>query len=405
MLEVDMSALEMLAKYYDDEELGVWEGDFIRNEKRRGIKLPQLLQNFLGKYGHFDINMGNNQLWLPDKIDPDRAKVDGELQEILLVGSFHNNLVAVLAEDFDKEDPVVYFDDLPEENGEGVTLVFHKSELSLSEFLKIFVLESPVIYNNSLICDEQNEVRESIKEYRSSKLEDLIKRAPRPGRLMCWDEDKKEFLAVILAPEREVLVKFAPGFSPRELESLFNREFFENSQNCNYEHALKIIVKLINFLEKQTSGSFLAEKYAQAGRCCWALKKWRQAEEYYDKAKQMFNYEIQSILEKGQKFYDGLGSFCLAKEDIFKSQAAYREADRICDFLGTGSVRQRGNRFLQQAAVMLESEKPEKAIEYYDQALELFQKEPKECKYEIARCQQLRGEAKKKAQQSSKKQK
>ncbi len=36
----------------------------------------------------------------------------------------------------------------------------------------------------------------------------------------------------------------------------------------------------------------------------------------------------------------------------------------------------------------------EKAIEAYNKALEEFKKNPKECKYEIARTQQLRGEAK-----------
>ncbi len=44
---------------------------------------------------------------------------------------------------------------------------------------------------------------------------------------------------------------------------------------------------------------------------------------------------------------------------------------------------------------MLEIGRVKKAIEYYDQALKIFQEDPKDCKYEIVRCQQLRGEAKK----------
>ena len=41
---------------------------------------------------------------------------------------------------------------------------------------------------------------------------------------------------------------------------------------------------------------------------------------------------------------------------------------------------------------MLEIGRVKKAIEYYDQALKIFQEDPKDCKYEIVRCQQLRGE-------------
>lgn len=400
MLEVGLTALETLAKYYDGEELGVWEGDFIRNEKRRGVKLPGILREFLEKYGYTDVNLGKNQLWLPDKIDPDKAKVDGELKDILIIGSFHDNLVAILAEDYDKENPTIYFDDLPEENGEEIALVFHKSDLDFKEFLKILVLESPAIYNNSLVCDNPEDVKESLKEYESEELSKVLRETTRPGRFICWDTKKEEFLAVLMAPEQEILVRFAPGFSARELESILNKEFYENGESCDYEHALKIALKLIDFLEKRNSGIFLAEKYMQAGRCYWALKRWREAEEFYQKAEQIFAREMRTTTQKCQSFYENLGNFYLAKEDIFKSQAAYREVDRICDFLGVGGTRQKGNRLLQQAAVMIESNKLEKAIELYNQALEIFQEEPKECKYEIARCQQLRGEAKKKLKQN-----
>lgn len=400
MLEVGLSALEVLEKYYDGEKLGVWEGDFVRNEKRRGIKLPKILCDFLESYGYTDVNFGKNQLWLPDKIDTDRAKVDGELRDILIIGSFHDSLVAILAKDYDKEKPAVYFDDLPEENGEEVTLVFHKSDLDFEEFLKILVLESPAIYNNSLVCDDPEEAKKALEGYESEALTETMRKTARPGRFICWDAEKREFLAVLLTSDREILVRFAPGFSARELESLFNREFYENSQNCDYKHALKIILNLVDLLEKRkVDGVFLAEKYMQTGRCYWALRQWGEAEAFYQKAEKIFGREMRAMLEKCQSFYEGLGNFYLAKEDIFKSQKAYREVDRVCEVLGTGGARRKGNRLLQQAAIMLESNKPEKAVELYEQALKVFQEEPKECKYEIARCQQLLGEAKKKLKQ------
>lgn len=52
--------------------------------------------------------------------------------------------------------------------------------------------------------------------------------------------------------------------------------------------------------------------------------------------------------------------------------------------------------------IMAEATRYEKAIELYDQALAEYQKDPKNCKYDIARCQQLRGEAKKLLKEKSK---
>ncbi len=52
---------------------------------------------------------------------------------------------------------------------------------------------------------------------------------------------KKELVALLLFPEREVLLKITPSYSPRELEGLLTRELYENVKGCNYEHALKIV--------------------------------------------------------------------------------------------------------------------------------------------------------------------
>jgi len=400
MLKVGLTPLEALAKFYDGEELGVWEGDFIRNEKRRGLELPPILKEFLSKYGYLDVNSGDDQLWVPDKIDFDTAKVDGETKEILIIGALRGNLVAILKEDCGQENPWLLLDDLPEENGEELTLVFHKSkEIDLREMLTILLLESPAAYNSSLACNNHEEILKAIQEYggkAAAELSKLMEGGARPSRTLCWDDKKKEFVALLLFPEREVLLKFVPSFSPRELEGILNRELYENTRGCDYEHALKIVLMLIAFLEKHGGGLILGEKYAVAGRCNWALKRWNEADEWYKKAERVFMTEMRETLERCQNFYEGLGNFCLANEDLFRSQAANREADRICEFLGSGGPQTRGNRLLRQAAVMLEIERIEKAIEYYDEALKTFQEDPKDCKYEIARCQQLRGEAKKK---------
>lgn len=195
MLKVGLTPLEALAKFYDGEELGVWEGDFIRNEKRRGLELPPILKEFLSKYGYLDVNSGDDQLWVPDKIDFDTAKVDGETKEILIIGALRGNLVAILKEDCGQENPWLLLDDLPEENGEELTLVFHKSkEIDLREMLTILLLESPAAYNSSLACNNHEEILKAIQEYggkAAAELSKLMEGGARPSRTLCWDDKKK----------------------------------------------------------------------------------------------------------------------------------------------------------------------------------------------------------------------
>ena len=56
--------------------------------------------------------------------------------------------------------------------------------------------------------------------------------AERPSRSLCWDEEK-ELVALLLFPEREVLLKIT-SYSPRELEGLLTRELYENVKGCNF---------------------------------------------------------------------------------------------------------------------------------------------------------------------------
>lgn len=39
-LQVDIDPLKAMELFYRGEELGVWEGEFIKNEKKRGLVYP-----------------------------------------------------------------------------------------------------------------------------------------------------------------------------------------------------------------------------------------------------------------------------------------------------------------------------------------------------------------------------
>jgi len=397
--KIDIEPLEALEIFYKGEKLGAWEGDFIKNEKKRGLKLPMLLRKFLANYGLLNVNRGVSQLWLPDKIDFDTAKVDGELRDILIIGKFRNNLVAILKDECEEDNPVLLLDDLPEEDGEEVILVFHKSEFDLKEFLKIMLTESPSIYDNAQVYDgdEAQKVLNELDERVYEKIEQRVHKHAKPSRVICWNEDEKYFIVIMPTNDNTIILKFAPCLAIAELENIFTREFYENADNCNYEHALDILRSLIDYwIRIDHAGAILADKYKLAGRCCWALKRWKDAEYYYNQAEQFYKDILTEALEKNAAFYEGLGNFYLDREDIYKSQKAYQEVDRLCEFSGNNNPRSKGERIMRQGIVMAEATRYDKAIELYDQALKEYEKDPKNCKYDIARCQQLRGDAKKK---------
>lgn len=405
-LQIDLSPMQALEIFYDGETLGVDEGVFIKNEKQRNLKLPSLLVKFLSKYGYLNINCGMSQLWLPDKIDQDEAKVDGKLQKVWIIGTCRNSLIALRPEDCTEENPNLLFDDLPEENGDDITLVFNKSDLTLQDYLSLLFAEFPTVCDNSTVCNIPKEIEKSIKELGEenpeSNLYDFFISAERPVRYICYDDEKREFMILVLAPDQETMLKFTPCFAIRELENIFTRLFYEQAANCDFAHALKIVEKLIYNLEQvQGMAPELGEKYKLAGRCCWALRRWSEAEHYYKQAEKIYQDVLAETLENVESFYEGLGNFYFDKEDVHKSEQAYAEVDRIGRFAGKKCAYLKGSRLMRQAQILADGNQLKRAVELYDQALEFFRAEPKGCKYELARCQQLRGEAKKKLKNKS----
>lgn len=396
-IKINLDPLDALRIFYEDETLGVWNGDFIKNEKQRRLRLPSILHDFLAKYGYLNVNHGNSQLWIPDKIDQTQAKVDGKLQDILIIGKLRGDrLAAILTSEVDQANPTLLLDELPEENGDDITLVFNKSALDLREFLILMFLESPTVYDTTEVYNQPNDVDELIQNYHNQQLSDLIKNSTPSKHYICYDDEAKEFLGLITLQDQTIVLKFKSCFAVRELENIFTKEFYENASNCNYQHALDILLRIINHLENvEGVAPELGEKYKLAGRCCWMLRQWNEAENWYKKAERVYKDMMAETLEEVSGFYETLGVFYFDKEDINKSQAAYQEVDRIGEFMGGNNPYRKGQRILRQAMFMAEAKRYQKAIDLYDQALAMFQQDPKDCKYDIARCQQLRSEARK----------
>lgn len=398
-LEVNIDPLKALEILYEGETFGIWEGDLIKAERKNLIKLPKILKEYLLKYGELDVNRGSNQLWLPNPDDIRPVKIGDSTEIVYIIGKFHGDLVAIPPNASTADNPKVLFS-IPVKAPEPDSLMsFHKSDITLRELLTNIIINSPPVDYTARVQDDRNGLSEALGFLELGKaraeFEKIIRDHKSSKNLLCWNETDNYFIAAVFLEERTIFLKFHPCLSIQELENIFAREFYENSKNCDFKHALAIIERLIRYYEdKDRSNPTLGEKYRLAGRSAWALKDWQKAEDYYQKAEKCYDRELNNILTQVENFYEGLGNFYRDKKDPKKSNAAYDKVDRLCAFTGKNAARLKGNRLMGQALDLMAADQLEQAIELFNQAIEIYRTDPKDCKYDIARCCQLRGEAK-----------
>ena len=161
---------------------------------------------------------------------------------------------------------------------------------------------------------------------------------------------------------------------------------------------------MIARMEKALADSVqLAEKYQLAGRCCWALEQWEQALVWYEKAAPIREMQQAELPVETCQYYIALGNFYFSCGKQAESVAMYQKAETICRQYAPQNYYQLGRIFQVQGENWSKLEgQYEHAIDFYNLALEEFQKAPKDCKYDIARCQQLRGEMKRKKKEAMK---
>ena len=399
LLEVDIDPLKALEIFYEGETLGFWEGDFIKAEKKYSVRLPEPLKKYLAKYGQLNVNRGGNQLWIPGLDDIKSVKVNDGIQIVYIVGKFRGNLVAIYPDDYKNANPRVLLSDLASSGGESSTMLFRESGMDLRKLLTNIIIDSPPINNIAEVWDDRDGLSKALDALNLGKARNEVEKAIQEHRdlerFLCWNEQQRYFIGIVFLDDRIILLKFRPCLAVQELESIFAWEFYENSEKCDFRHTLNIMEKLIQYYEKENVGtSILAEKYRLAGRSAWALGEWEKAENYYQKAEQFYDNELNSVLTRVENFYEGLGNFYYDRNNHEKSEMAYEKVDQLCKFAGKNGTRLKGNRLVRRAMGLMDANQPEKALELYNQALDVYSTDPKDCRYDIARCQQLRGEAK-----------
>lgn len=407
MLHIDIDPLEALRIYYKGEKLGVWLGDIRKAEKQRKLFLPPLLRDFLLGYGYFSCNVHNEACCFGNL-----GMLEITDDDLVIFGRWsYDVLLAFRRIDFAEENPQLYcaerlyYDDETADDERPNWSDFTPMEIRMRDFLIMLVTTNlrMKIWN----AQEDEELANSGAPAEVLGL--LQNDKPEFGRVICWDDAEQELWAVHRrADGRRWLYHFRPRLENWELQELFNQHFY---QETDFARALPLAQELINRLRQTDKQALeLADLYKLAGRCCWATDRWDEAEEYYQLAEPIFEKRLDELLDKVKYFYQAKGNFYAARQDEAKSRLAYSRVDKICEFVGQGGARAQGMRLVNQAIELVGKDKEliedlpalQKALELYNQALTIYQQDPKDCKYDIARAQQLRADVRQKLRQLNK---
>lgn len=400
-LELNITLMRALKYFYDGEVFGVQEGDFIYCFKKQGIILPSELKDFLRKYGRFDVNRWENRVFLPYELKRKTIKIDGIDEQVILFGILGYDQVGIRESEINKTKTKILREIPNENNDELAPFRMKETGMTVDDYLRKIFLESYPAQCNSTRHAGTDVFREFIEYYQEdisrARLEKFVSsvKSKKLGKI-CWDAEHEVLLALTQRNEREEIAVIRPAFAIQELEALVTQEFYEKPKNCNYEHILKLLNRIINYYKKNQEWSELIIKYQMAGTCCWKMKRWKEAEGWYNMATELDAKILKQTLINSQNLYETIGNFLHDREDVIKCQLAYKRADKIGEFAGENIAQRRGNRDFTQARILAEAGRLQEAIDLCNHALELYGRSPRDCKYDIARCQQLRGELRQK---------
>lgn len=404
-LQVDVDPLDALDLFYDGEKLGVPKNAFVQLKQKRGLVLPAKLQVFLRNYGYLDINRDAYRVLLPEDMEPVQIEcLDEEVNEGWVIAETPHGYLAVAAKDQELDNPDLYLSNGPREVDGGKVWDFEPSMWTLRKLLTAIFVDSPAARGCTTICDDPKEMQSVIIEYdkeldvSQKKLVDVFETSKRPGQYICWDTEERKFIIVVLTLKRDFLARFPIRMSIQELELIFTTEFLDGRVELDYKHALKLLKRIITFYEgekNEAAAIKLGRYYKLAGFCCWKMKMQRSAEKWYKKAQKTTEQNLSAALDSCRALYENLGKFNLELGESESSQKAFDRAKQLRDFAEAYDPRKKGERLMEAAIKANNDGDYQAAIELCDKALVELEKEPKGCKYDIARCRQIRGDARK----------
>ncbi len=389
-----LKALEM---YYDGEKYGEAEGLLDAVEKKLGYPLPQLLRDFVRDYGYMSINRGEIRILHP----LDMRLMSLEDEDYIVFGIVPEGFAAIKASDkFDTDDNPAFLVGIA--NDEERTITWTEYTSKLSDFLCEMLMN---LYDDCK-CSTVEGITETAAAMDLYGI-DAQKFTPFEGKTyytICGDG--KMFVMAGYSSEGEfdrmfTLMKgdnwdlsgqrFA-ALKTEDINGLLSGCFY--GVNPDYERSLMLNNELIRRAELNGAGKYtITEQKKISARSLWALGRTDEAEKMYA---EMIDSVLDDTSEEGQK---ALISVLKAATNFFLDTGKTPEYEKYSAMLTelcekTENYNAIGGMYWAQAQqIDQDLDRIDEAIELYEKAIEAFKKAPKPNKHDIARCQQLRGEA------------
>lgn len=396
-----LAAMDM---FYDGEKNGVWNGGFIKNEKKNGLVVPPLLREFLEKYAYLDMNRGQITFFHPDDMRVLHLPIeDGAEVQIMVIGRADELFIGI---ELGTKDLNIAFGEVED----GRIMWGPSDGITLAGIMRVMFV-STLFQSADKFLFQGSEIDAVLKRHGAARSEIVPSSGSTQHTSINFDEENGAFLVaefdeqgediayLHVVPRKTCGQRRAERFASvtlDELNSLFEGEFYGNALHCDFMRALDIKLEIIKRLEQSgAEESEFEEHYRLVGRCMWALNRLDEAAEWYGKAGTIV--EKSGDPEKIADYYHTMGNFYADTKQWDKSDEMYvmELVQRLEHF--PDNVYDIGMIYRTKAEYLDDADgDPDRVIELCNLALEQFQKDPHEsgCKYEIARVQQLRGKAK-----------
>lgn len=424
----DLDPITALEIFYEGEHHGVYRGDFIKNEKKHGLFLPPLLREFLEKYGYLSVNeggVGAYKIFHPD--DMAQFSLHGENGDdimLLVCGA----LVVPKKDAQSEQDTELFYIGIRPDTPDLQTAMGQNSEegmdwwptgRTLEGLLRLMFISIICRSCDSYLFEEKSKISAVLKHHGAD-----VSQMKYGGEWASvhFNDESGEFLITEFDESNGEMIKLhavqlgkaggseedLAAFTVDELEELFSAEFYMNALNCDFERALKLQNEIISRLE--TAGTDETEMlihYQLSGRCLSELKRLDEADKQYAKVMEIAERHASEDPKVLADAYCAVGSYYFdagridESNELFDKELALRIEIAPDDCYHIGMV-------YADRAKRLEGNDPQldRLIELCELALAEFQKDPRDsgCKYETARMQQLRGNARRRKKELAKNQ-
>ncbi len=392
-IRYNLTVREALELFLGDAECGMPETSLARLEKQMGAAIHPTVRAFAEKYFYMPLNSGETRLG-----DFHIAYVWGEVRanEYLVIGydEDESTMYGVQSPDSRENPPLYIGSHISSPEGEAVS--WKLSTFTLSDFFGKVIAEGLEPFCQAAFGYEKEDISR-IAAIFGADLKELDLGGDW-GSSLCYNEERQELAvfrkvngelrAVWVFAETPNHIERTPfgGNTDAELKQLFDEEFYINSLDCNFEFALTVNSERIK--RAKDSGApdtQAAELERLSARCLWALGRHKEAEKLLNSAASSFTHSLIGVYTALSNMYDEIGE----GEKREKALSAVTTLSEL-----SGDYDSLGLLYLSQGMKLdKDLDTIDRAIELYEKALEMFRKMPKPNKHDIARAQQLRGEA------------